>query len=267
MATDAELLAAYDDLRFYVPPAPPAAHRYELLGPVLRVTGRHRGFVSAARDVGVRGEALDALIAEHRDYFATRHEAVEWVTYGHDEPLDLGHRLLAAGFVPEPAETLLIGEAAEMTGRVALPDGVRLRRVFARADFDRIAVMETAVWGKGVDWVADSLAARATLPGDEFAVYVAEAAIGSDAPVVVSAGWLAVKPGTLFAGLWGGSTLAEWRRQGIYRALVAQRASLAVELGVRYLEVHASDNSRPVLERLGMRALTTTTPYVWTPAG
>lgn len=265
MITNAELLAAYDDLRFFVPPAPPAEHHYELLGPVLRVTGQHRGFISAARDVGLRGEALDALIAEHRDYFTARHEAVEWLTHGHDEPNDLTDRLLAAGFLPEPTETLLVGVAAEMSGPVTLPDGVRLRRVSERADFDRIAAMQTAVWGEGVAWIADSLAARSALPADEFAVYVAEADMGTGGPVVVSAGWLVVKPGTSFAGLWGGSTLAQWRQQGIYRALVAQRASLAVELGVRYLQVHATDNSRPVLERLGMRALTTATPYVWTP--
>ena len=123
MITDAELLAAYDDLRFYVPPTPPAGHRHERLGPVLRVTGQHRGFISAARDLGLRGESLDALIADHRDYFAARHEAVEWLTHGHDEPTDLADHLLAAGFIPEPAETLLVGVAAEMSGPVTLPDG------------------------------------------------------------------------------------------------------------------------------------------------
>lgn len=41
---------------------------------------------------------------------------------------------------------------------------------------------------------------------------------------MVSAAWLVIIPGTEFAALWGGSTLAEWRRKGIYRALVARRA-------------------------------------------
>jgi hypothetical protein len=35
--------------------------------------------------------------------------------------------------------------------------------------------------------------------------------------------------------------------------------------GVRYLEVDASDDSAPILRRLGFRAVTTTTPYVWMP--
>jgi hypothetical protein len=35
--------------------------------------------------------------------------------------------------------------------------------------------------------------------------------------------------------------------------------------GRHYIEVDASDESRPILERLGFVAVTTTTPYVWSP--
>jgi GNAT superfamily N-acetyltransferase len=72
-------------------------------------------------------------------------------------------------------------------------------------------------------------------------------------------------PGTDFAGLWGGGTLPQWRGQGIYRALVAYRAQLAVAHGYRYLQVDASPESRPILERLGFACLAVTTPYVWSP--
>jgi hypothetical protein len=34
---------------------------------------------------------------------------------------------------------------------------------------------------------------------------------------------------------------------------------------VKYLQVDASEDSRPILEGLGFVAVTTTTPYVWTP--
>ena len=72
-------------------------------------------------------------------------------------------------------------------------------------------------------------------------------------------------PGTEFGYLAGGSTLATWRNRGLYRALVAVRARRAVPRGVRYLLVDASDDSAPILRRLGLRPVTTTTPYVWTP--
>jgi GNAT superfamily N-acetyltransferase len=81
----------------------------------------------------------------------------------------------------------------------------------------------------------------------------------------VCAAWVRFPSRTKFATLWGGATLAAWRGRGIYRALVAHRAKLAAERGCRYLEIDASDDSRPILERLGFVAVTTTTPYVWSP--
>jgi ribosomal protein S18 acetylase RimI-like enzyme len=84
---------------------------------------------------------------------------------------------------------------------------------------------------------------------------------------VVSAAWLLFfQPGAdSFARLLGGSTLPQWRGRGIYRALVAARAQRAAARSVKYLQVDASDDSAPILRRLGFRPVTTTTAYVWTP--
>jgi GNAT superfamily N-acetyltransferase len=71
---------------------------------------------------------------------------------------------------------------------------------------------------------------------------------------------------TEFATLWCGATLPNWRRRGIYRATVTYRANLAAARGFRYLETDASDDSRPILERLGFTAVTKTTRYVWSPS-
>ena len=73
--------------------------------------------------------------------------------------------------------------------------------------------------------------------------------------------------GTPFATLWGGATLEPWRGRGIYRALVRHRANLAASRGFRYLQVDASDDSRPILERLGFVAVTSTIPFTWSPTG
>ncbi len=63
----------------------------------------------------------------------------------------------------------------------------------------------------------------------------------------------------------GGSTLPRWRRRGIYRATVGYRARLAADRGFRYIQVDASEDSAPVLRRLGLAPVATTIPYVWTP--
>lgn len=258
-----DLLAAYDSqLRLKIPAHPAPGQKYELFGSLLRVTGQSRGFIETAAELGVEGEALDALVAEHRNFFAARGEAVEWKTRSHDTPRDLPARLVAAGFVAEETETVVIGRSAALAGAEgdALAAGVSIREVSSGADIDRIAALESAVWGEDFSWLAEALTADVASGPDEIVIFLAEAA-----GLVVSAGWLRLVPGAEFASLWGGSTLEPWRGGGIYRALVATRAARAHERGARYLQVDASDDSRPILESLGFVAVTTTTPYVWSP--
>ncbi|HEX4833259.1 MAG TPA: GNAT family N-acetyltransferase [Trebonia sp.] len=261
MMTPSALLRAYDlQMREAPVTPPPAGVRYEQEGPLLRIVGRRRGMVSTAPDLGVRGAELDQLIARQRDYFAARGEAVEWKTRAHDEPADLASRLRAAGFVPEEAETVLIGVAADLAADPVLPGGVTLREVTADADMHRVAAMESAVWGDDWSWLADDLIGRIAAAPGSIDVLVAEA--GGE---VACAAWLVFWPGRDFASLWGGSTVPGWRRRGIYRALVAARAQRAAARGVTYLQVDASGDSAPILRRLGLHAVTTTTPYVWAP--
>ncbi|GAA3180550.1 MULTISPECIES: GNAT family N-acetyltransferase [Streptomyces] len=256
------LLAAYDERMRGTPPDLPRGVTQEQDGPLTRLTGQFRGFLSGPPDLGVGGAELDALIARQCAVFAARGEAVEWKTRGHDRPADLPERLRAAGFVPEEPETVLMGRARELAGDPVLPEGVTLRQVTDDADLRRIAAMETAAWGDDHGWLADDLIARVAAAPDAIAVLVAEAA-----GEVVSAGWLVLRPGSGFASLWGGSTLPAWRGRGIYRALVSARAMLAVAHGADLLQVDASAASAPILRRLGFHAVTTTTPYVWTPGG
>ena len=256
------LLAAFDEQARAEPPVPAAGVWHESDGELLRVVGQVRGFISAPRDAGARGAELDRLIARQRDYFAARGEAVEWKTYDYDEPADLPARLRAAGFVPEEPETVLVAPAAAVAAVPVLPGGVVLRQVTADADMRRIAAMESRVWDSDRGWTGDHLIREVAAAPDDYVVLTAEAA-----GQVVAAGWVEFRPGSQFAGLWGGATLREWRGRGIYRALVARRAQLAAARDVRYLQVDASSDSAPILRRLGFQALATTTPYVWTPPG
>lgn len=268
MVDPAELLRLYDvQVRAAEAQGLPQHALIERDGPVLRVTGLHRGFVSTGQDVGVRGAELDALIARQRDFFAARGEAVEWKTRAHDDPADLCDRLRAGGFEPEERETVVVASVDNLARDGSAPDGVRIREVDAPDDMRRIAAMESEVWAEDQAWLGEELIGMVAAVPRLTHVFVAEDAASADSAAgpVLSAGWLTLTPGTEFAGLWGGSTLEGWRGRGIYRALVAVRARLAAAHGVRYLQVDASDDSRPILERLGFVAVTTTTPYVWTP--
>jgi len=254
------LLAAYDEqLRGHLPDPVPVGWRIERDGPVLRQYTEHGGFIGYRSVAELASDELDALIARQRDVFAARGEQVEWKWHSHDLPSDLPDRLRAAGFMPEDRETVVVGLAEPLTADpIALPEGVELRQVSARADLDRIAAMEGEVWNEDRSWLAEGLEAELAADPTSLTIMVAE--VEDD---VVSAGWVRYGRGTEFASLWGGSTLPGFRRRGIYRALVATRARLAVGRGYRYLQVDASDNSRPILERLGFVALTVTVPYVF----
>ena len=117
----------------------------------------------------------------------------------------------------------MIAPLDAIAGQPLLPEGVSLREVVERADFDRIAAMEEAVWQEGdKSWLAESLALEHAADPQAISIVVAEA--GAD---VVCAAWVRFERGTSFATLWGGATLPAWRGRGIYRATVAYRANLA----------------------------------------
>jgi GNAT superfamily N-acetyltransferase len=256
------LRAAYDaQLRLEDASALPRGVAIEQDGPLQRITGyAHGGFVGYRDLAGIEGDGLDALIQRQIACFAERGESFEWKLHGHDLPDDLDKRLLDAGFEPEDTETVEIAPVAVATGVPLLPPGVTLRETTARADLDRIVAMENRVWDHDASALADDLEAELEASPDALTIVLAEAG-----DTLVCAGWIRFPPGTEFASLWGGATLPEWRRRGIYRALVAHRANLAAARGVRYLQVDASDDSRPILERIGFVAVTTTTPFVWSP--
>ena len=258
----AELLAAYDaQLRAHIPDPLPAGEVVERDGPVLRfLSPKGQGWVLYRDLGGLDGADLDALIARQVAAFSARGQPFEWKLHGHDRPADLPDRLDAAGFKAEDVETILIAEVAAIAAGVELPDGVTLREVRDRADLDRIAALEAEVWGEDMADFAEILDDELRADPDGLVVVVAET--GERA---VCAAWARFPSHTEFATFWGGATLEAWRGRGIYRATVAHRANLAAARGIRYIEVDASDDSRPILERLGFVPVTTTTPYVWSP--
>ena len=164
---------------------------------------------------------------------------VEWKYYSHDGP-ELRERLLAAGLEPEDEETVVVAEAASIPPppadvelRIATDEFIELaERVFGRSH------------GSGLPEVS-----------------VAVVAVVDDQPV--SGGRVDFEDGVEFAGLFGGITSPEYRRRGLYRAVVAKRAELARERGYRWLYSDALPTSRPILERVGFVKLTTTMPFVF----
>jgi GNAT superfamily N-acetyltransferase len=104
-------------------------------------------------------------------------------------------------------------------------------------------------------------AGAAILAALELQPHPVEAVVAVAAGRAVSAGRVEFPEDSDFASLWGGGTVPDWRGRGIFRSLVAYRARLAQERGYRYMQVDASDESRPILQRLGFAKLAETTPF------
>ncbi|GGT91865.1 GNAT family N-acetyltransferase [Streptomyces violascens] len=257
--TDDELLAVFDrQMRENALPDGPGAI-VERSGDVVRQVGPGQVWNGIIWSDLTAANA-DAEIAAQARHFASLGNECEWKLYAHDCPADLGRRLLAAGFEAEPEETVMVARVADLPLDVEPADGITLRPVTDAAGVDLMAcVHERAFGDDGVRFRARLLAQFAEAPETVTAVV----ALAGDVPV--SAARMDFHPGTEFASLWGGGTLPEWRGKGIYRALIAYRTRIAAERGYRYLQVDASDQSRPILQRLGFTPLTVTTPYIRRP--
>ncbi|MFC1421175.1 GNAT family N-acetyltransferase [Streptacidiphilus cavernicola] len=230
--------------------------RVEHTGGVVRQTGSPddwNGIVWS--DLDERG--ADAAIAEQVRHYGALGLEFEWKHYSHDTPADLPARLAAAGFVPEPPETLLVAEVAEQPTEVRLPPGVRLVPVTDEAGVDLVARVHALAFEQDSARFRNRLLTQLSEDPEHLVVLLA---LAGDEPVCAAR--MELHAGTGFASLWGGGTAPAWRGKGVYRALVAHRAGIAAERGYRYLQVDASDQSRPILERLGFAALSTTTPYL-----
>ncbi|RPE37703.1 acetyltransferase (GNAT) family protein [Streptomyces sp. Ag109_O5-1] len=254
------VLALYDrDMREGARPDGPGA-RVERVGGVVRQVAGAEGW-NAVLWSDLDETTADGAIAEQIDHFGGLGLEFEWKLYGHDLPCDLGARLVAAGLRPEPKETLMIAEAAGQTvDRAELPDGVRVVPATDAAGVDLVVDVHEKAFGTDGSRLRHRLLAQLAERPD---TVVAVVALAGDEPV--SAARMELVPGTRFAGLWGGGTVEGWRGRGVYRALVAHRARVAADHGYRYLQVDALPMSRPILERLGFHALSTTTPYVYAP--
>lgn len=198
----------------------------------------------------------DAVIAEQIRRFGDR--SWEWKYYSYDQPADLPARLLAAGFTAEPPETLLVAEIADLTLDVPAPDGIELLPVVDDVTADLLVSVHDDVFGGDHAEIG-----RTILKGLTHEPPTVAAVLAMAGGAAVSAGRVEFRLGTDFASIWGGGTLPEWRRRGVFRSLVAWRAALAASRGFRYLQVDASPDSRPILRRLGFVELATTTPYTF----
>ena len=262
----AALLAAYDSQLRREAEVPSALSTTELGPLVLATYLGGRGFITYRSLDTVTGpataESVQALVSGALAHFRDQPEItrVEWKTRGHDHAPGLHEALLAAGFVPEEPESVMVGEAHLLAVELSLPEGVEIRRAVDEDDVARIERVAGEIFGDDPDEIEKQVAEvlQRFRVDDSFEMWVAE-----EDGEVVTTGRLEPVEGTDFAGIWGGATRPEHRGRGIYRALTAARARSAIAHGKRWVNSDSTEFSRPILERAGLVKVSTTTPYEW----
>lgn len=202
----------------------------------------------------------DAAIAEQIHYFTSHGLPFAWRVYDSDQPKELGLHLERAGFVREYTSELLVAEVDDIPQEPTLPAGVTLAFDNDEVGIDRLIEVHETVFGTD-----HSQLRRSLLMQFENSPQLRELVVAVADGMPVSSSRIEFLPDRQFASLWGGSTLPEWRGNGLFRAMVSYRAGVAAQRGYPYLYVTASSESRPILERMSFGSLGSVVTYMWQP--
>jgi GNAT superfamily N-acetyltransferase len=252
----AELLALYDQQQRidYVYPD----MRKEILPHVTRHTRPAPGMslvLHSRLDETNASQTIQEQIAD----FTRMQLPFTWKVYQYDQPADLGERLVAAGFEPDddpPGAIMLLDLQSAPPSLLEAAQG-DLRWITHPEGLADVIRVEQQVWGGSFDWILGRMGSHLAIP-DYLSVAVAYVE-GQPA----CAGWTYYNLNGNFAGLWGGSTVPEYRQRGLYTALLAARVQQAIRRGYRFLVVEASMMSRAILAKNGFQVMTYATSYDW----
>jgi hypothetical protein len=201
----------------------------------------------------------DAEIEAQVAYFSALGTSFEWKVYTHDSPPDLPERMRAHGFNVMGPDAVMVLDLDAVPQALLQPLPAEVRKLERAEELGAVKEVLSRVWGGDFAWIDSRLGGNMQVPG-YLSVYVAE--VDGRAGC---AGWVYFNPGCQIASLWGGSTVPELRRRGLYTAVLAARVQEARQRGYRYMVIDAGPESKPIVTRHGFELLTEAYDCEWKP--
>jgi hypothetical protein len=200
---------------------------------------------------------LDRAIDQQVDYFTPMDQPFTWKVYDHDLLPSLKDKLLSRSFVhdEDPAAVMVL-DVKKRPALLSQPVKADIRRIDTVEGLKDVIYVLDKVWGGNHTWVNERLGAHLNIPGylSVYAAYVD----GQPASIA----W-AYFPRGHFASLFAGSTIAEYRKQGLYTSLLATRLKEIRERGYHYAVVEAGAMSKSIVTKYGFQQLTTVYDFEW----
>ena len=122
---------------------------------------------------------------------------------------------------------------------------------------EKLLHIKEQVWGEGGDEFILALESELRDMGQHMRIYAAQRD-----DQTIGCGLIRYNEPMTFGGLLAGATVPDERGKGVNRGIVSARVDDARERGTRYLYTEAGAMSRPILERLGFKTMSTITNYV-----
>jgi hypothetical protein len=251
------LLVRYDKdlrLRMMYPEA-----RREITGDVVRFIRQAPGLNFVAFTFANERQLHDAIHRE-LEYFAPLEQPFTWKVYDHDLLPNLKDELLSHDFVEDndPSDVMVfdVNRAPARLFQPAHPAEAEVRRITTPDGLEDVIYILNSVYGNDNSWVNGRMGLHLKVPG-YLSVYVAYV---NSQPAAVA--WTYFPRGH-FATLYGGSTIVQYRRQGLYTSLLARRLDEIRTRGYPFAAVETGAMSRPIVARHGFQRLTTVWDYRW----
>jgi GNAT superfamily N-acetyltransferase len=247
------LLVRYDkDLRIRI--AYPEA-RKEITSDVVRIIRKAPGMNVVAFTFANEANLHDAIHREV-DYFTPMKQPFTWKVYDHDLLPSLKDKLASHGFNRDDSADVMVLDVKNAPSELLQPIQVDIHRITGLDGLKDVIHILDLVWGGHNLWVNDRLGGHLRVPG-YLSVYVAYI---DSKPASVA--WTYFPHGH-FATLFAGSTIAEYRKQGLYTSLLATRIQEIRQRGYNFAVVETGEMSRPIVAKHGFQHLTTVHDFEW----